>query len=131
MTTLFPKVQFIATSHSPFIIQSFEKESIIKLDESSEILSVDATQLSIEDIAELIQKIDMPQMSSKKIKMLETAKEYFEKLDLLEKNEISKDEVEKIKKELDKISALYDDNMAYVAFLQRKRLIVESNLCDL
>lgn len=31
LTTLFPKVQFIATSHSPFIIQSQTTESIIKL----------------------------------------------------------------------------------------------------
>jgi len=31
---LFPKVQFIATTHSPFIIQSIGENSLIKLDES-------------------------------------------------------------------------------------------------
>ena len=126
LITLFPKVQFIATTHSPFIIQSQKTKSIIKLDESNEPLDVDATEMSLEDISEFIQKIDTPQMSSKKINMLETAKEYFEKLELLEKNEISEEEIEIIKTRLDEVSALYDDNMAYVAFLERKRLLSES-----
>jgi len=128
LLSLFPKVQFIASSHSPFIIQSMSKNSIIKLDESSENLSVDARELSIEDIAENIQKIDLPQMSKHKQKMLKTAKEYFEKLDLLEKGGISQKEIEAIKIRLDEVSAIYDDNMAYVAFLERKRLISESKL---
>jgi predicted ATP-binding protein involved in virulence len=128
LTTLFPKVQFIATTHSPFIIQSQTSGSIIKLidDESIKPLSANATEMSIEDISEFIQKIPTPQMSSKKIEMLKTAKKYFEKLELLEKGNISKEEVAKIKDELDKVSALYDDNMAYVAFLERKKLISES-----
>jgi predicted ATP-binding protein involved in virulence len=126
LITLFPKVQFIATSHSPFIIQSLRSGSIIKLDESNEPLDVDATEMSLEDISEYIQKIDTPQMSSKKIKMLKTAKKYFDNLELLEKGEISQDKIKKIKDELDEVSALYDDNMAYVAFLERKRLISEN-----
>ncbi|MGB5792324.1 AAA family ATPase [Poseidonibacter sp.] len=128
LTLLFPKVQFIATSHSPFIIQSQTSGSIIKLDESNEPLSVNATELSIEDISEDIQNIQTPQMSSKKLEMLEVAKEYFDKLDLLEQGNISKEEVEVIKNRLDEVSAKYDDNMAYVAFLERKRLIIESKL---
>lgn len=128
LITLFPKVQFIATSHSPFIIQSQTSGSIIKLNDSSEPLSVDATELSIEDISEDIQNIPTPQMSSKKIEMLRVAKEYFDKLELLEKGDLSQEEIEIIKNRLDEVSALYDDNMAYVAFLQRKRLITESRL---
>lgn len=121
-------MQFIATSHSPFIIQSQTSGSIIKLNDSSEPLSVDATELSIEDISEDIQNIPTPQMSSKKIEMLRVAKEYFDKLELLEKGDLSQEEIEIIKNRLDEVSALYDDNMAYVAFLQRKRLITESRL---
>ncbi|MDQ7084492.1 MAG: AAA family ATPase [Sulfurovum sp.] len=126
LLSLFPKVQFIASSHSPFIIQSMERNSIIKLDESSESLSVDARELSIEDIAEDIQKIELPQMSKRKKEMLEVAKEYFEKLDLLEKGEKTEEEIDKIKNRLDEVTAIYDDNMAYVAFIERKRLISES-----
>ncbi len=128
LISLFPRVQFIATSHSPFIIQSIGKNSIIKLDESNETLSVDASTLSIEDISENIQNIPTPQMSSKKIEMLEVAKEYFDKLELLEKGDVSQEEIKIIKDRLDEVSAIYDDNMAYVAFLERKRLITESKL---
>jgi predicted ATP-binding protein involved in virulence len=128
LTTLFPKVQFIATSHSPFIIQTQTSGSIIKLDESNETLSVNATELSIEDISENIQNIPIPQMSAKKIEMLEVAKEYFDKLELLEKGDITQEEIAIIKNRLDEVSAIYDDNMAYVAFLERKRLITESKL---
>ncbi len=110
LLSLFPKVQFIATSHSPFIIQSMEKNSIIKLDESSQNLSIDARELSIEDIAEDIQKIDLPQMSKHKIEMLDTAKEYFEKLNLLEKGRITEEEVHTINTRLDEVSAIYDDD---------------------
>ena len=128
LTKLFPKVQFIATSHSPFIIQTQTSGSIIKLDESNETLSVNATQLSIDDISEEIQNIQNPQMSARKIEMLEVAKEYFDKLELLEKGDITQEEIDKIKNRLDEVSALYDDNMAYVAFLERKRLLTESKL---
>lgn len=128
LTSLFPKVQFIVTSHSPFIIQSQRSGSIIKLDESNEALSVDATELNIEDIAEDIQNIQNPQMSSRRKEMLDVAKEYFEKLELLENGELSVEEISIIKNRLDEVSALYDDNMAYVAFLERKRLITESKI---
>ena len=128
LTTLFPKVQFIATTHSPFIIQSQTASSIIKIDENTTPLKADATQMSLEDIAELIQKIPTPQMSLQKIKMFETAKEYFEKLDLLEKGELLQEEVKAVKDRLDEVSILFEDNMAYVAFLERKRLVTESKL---
>ncbi|HHH37891.1 MAG TPA: hypothetical protein ENK77_04680 [Epsilonproteobacteria bacterium] len=128
LTTLFPKVQFIATSHSPFIIQTQTSKSIIKLDQSNEALDVNATELSIEDIAEDIQQIATPQMSSRKIEMFKVANEYFDKLERLEKGDISQEEIDSIKNRLDEVSAIYDDNMAYVAFLERKRLITESKL---
>lgn len=128
LTTLFPKVQFIATSHSPSIIQTQTSQSIIKLDQSNKALDVNATQLSIEDITESIQNIDLPQMSAKKKEMLDVANEYFDKLEQLEKGDISQEEIEVIKNRLDEVSAIYDDNMAYVAFLERKRLLTESRL---
>lgn len=126
LKTLFPKVQFIATTHSPFIIQSMRSEEIVKLDDSNEPLHVDATMLSIEDIAEDIQKIDLTQMSNRKIQMLEVADKYLEKLELLDRDNIDSKEVQNIKNELDKLIEPFEDNMAYVAFLRRKRLVKEN-----
>lgn len=128
LKTLFPKVQFIATTHSPFIIQSMRNEEIIKLDESNEPLHVDATMLSIEDIAENIQKIDLPQMSNRKVQMLKVADEYLALLEKLESKEIESSTVEKIKKKLDELIEPFEENMAYVAFLRRKRILAEAKL---
>jgi len=120
----FPKVQFIFSSHSPFVIQSMQKNEIIKLSENNQLLGTDATLLSIEDISEKIQDIELPQISKRKSEMLKVADKY---LDLLEKleNKSDNEELENIKKELDKLIEPFEDNMAYVAFLRRKRLLRE------
>ncbi|MEA2018029.1 MAG: AAA family ATPase, partial [Campylobacterota bacterium] len=129
LTELFPKVQFIATTHSPFIIQSIGENSIIKLNDiSSDILSVDATKLSIDDIAEDIQSITTPQISKRKSDMLNAADKYFAILEKFENDEVDKKEVEKYKIQLDELLEPFEDNMAYVAFLRRERLLVDNNL---
>lgn len=128
LKTLFPKVQFIATTHSPFIIQSMGREEIIKLDISEEPLDVDASMLSIEDIAEKIQRIDLPQMSRRKEEMLKIADEYLSLLEKLENKEIEESILNETKKKLDELLEPFEDNMAYVAFLKRKRLQAETNL---
>jgi predicted ATP-binding protein involved in virulence len=125
---LFPKVQFIATSHSPFIIQSMNENSIIKLGKYNSILSIDATLLSIDDIAEDIQNIELPQVSKRKSDMLEVADKYFDLLERLGNSTATKEEVESYKIKLDELLEPFEDNMAYVALLRRKRLITESKL---
>ncbi|PKG40365.1 AAA family ATPase [Psychromonas sp. Urea-02u-13] len=121
----FPKIQFIVTTHSPFIIQSLKTDEVLNLD-GGEV--IDPFMKSIDDIAEEVQQIEIPQMSNKKKAMLTCANEYFDKLDELEKSNVTEDQILEIKNRLDEISALYEDNMAYVAFLERKRLITESKL---
>ncbi|MGL5052228.1 MAG: AAA family ATPase [Cetobacterium sp.] len=124
---LFPNIQFIASSHSPFIIQSMNKKEIISLDEN-DILLANGTEMSIEDISENIMHVKLPQQSKRKLDMLNAANEYFDILEKLESNEINESEVEKLKEKLDELSEPYEDNMAYVAFLKRKRLLSEVKL---
>lgn len=124
---LFPNIQFIASSHSPFIIQSMNKKEIISLDEN-DILLANGTEMSIEDISENIMHVNLPQQSKRKLDMLNAANEYFDILEKLENNEINESEVEKLKEKLDELSEPYEDNMAYVAFLKRKRLLSEAKL---
>ena len=127
---LFPLVQFIASTHSPFVIQSMEHNSIIRLsDEGINNLSIDTSMLSIDDITEDIQKIDLPQVSKRKRKMLEVADEYLAKLEKAESENITDKELEILKLELDKLIEPFEDNMAYVAFLRRKQLRL-SNATD-
>ena len=72
----FPKIQFICTSHSPFIIQSLEAGELRTLDPGGPQL-LEYANRSIEDIAEEIQKVDVPQQSLKARELAEATEKYF------------------------------------------------------
>lgn len=87
---LFPKVQFICATHSPFIIQSLEEDELIILDsdyENHKPSADDYSGESIEDIAEDLMGVEMPQYSDKKIKMYEAAEQFYTALDAAKTNE--------------------------------------------
>lgn len=122
---VFPKVQFIATTHSPFIIQSLEEGELRNLDEVNNInKSVDYSKMSIEDITEDVMGVAMPQWSEKKTAMFEAAKKYYEALNDLEKSQ-DDDEIEKLKNKMDELTKPFADDIAYMAFLERKRAVTE------
>lgn len=112
---LFPKVQFICATHSPFIIQSLEPGELITLDT---ILDEEYSGQSIEDIAEDIMNVPIVQYSEKKVKMYKAAQDYFNAL----KAASSEEELQKLKEQLDVLSAEYSDNPAYNAWMQQKYL---------
>ena len=56
----FPRLQFIATSHSPFIVQSLNGGAVINLD-SEDYSPETPSEQSIEDVAENIMGVDRPQ----------------------------------------------------------------------
>ncbi|MFJ7732303.1 hypothetical protein ACIQXF_10460 [Lysinibacillus sp. NPDC097231] len=62
--------------------------------------------------------------------MYDAANEYFHVLSTLEKPNISNEQVQLLKQKLDELSLPYTDNIAYYAFLQQKRLIVEEKRKD-
>ena len=112
---LFPKVQFICATHSPFIIQSLEPGELIALDT---ILDEAYSGQSIEDIAEDIMDVPIVQYSEKKVKMYQAADAYFKAL----KGASSEEELQALKEKLDVLSAEYSDNPAYNAWMQQKYL---------
>ena len=112
---LFPKVQFICATHSPFIIQSLEPGELITLDS---ILDEVYSGQSIEDIAEDIMNVPLAQYSEKKVKMYKAAEEYFQAL----KKASSENELQDLKEKLDVLSAEYSDNPAYNAWMQQRYL---------
>lgn len=113
LKNLFPKVQFICATHSPFIIQSLEPGELITLDT---ILDEEYSGQSIEDIAEDIMNVPIAQYSDKKVKMYKAAEEYFYALN----QGTSEKELQELKKRLDVLSAQYSDNPAYNAWMQQK-----------
>ena len=116
LKTLFPKIQFVCATHSPFIIQSLEPGELIVLDKLEEVDEYSGQ--SIEDIAEKIMDVSMPQYSEKKEKMYRAAEEYFRALD----NSQNQDELQALKKRMDVLAAEYSDNPAYGALLKQKYL---------
>ena len=112
---LFPRIQFVCATHSPFIIQSLEPGELIALDTT---LDEDYSGQSIEDIAEDIMRVPIPQYSERKRKMYEAAREYY---DALEKS-TSRESLQKLKEKLDVLSSEYSDNPAYAALMKQKYL---------
>lgn len=70
----FPNVQFIATTHSPFIIQSMKPGELINLDPDE---FAEYSDKSIEDISENVMGVDLPQKSQRYQEMMKAAEEYF------------------------------------------------------
>ena len=77
LKTTFPQVQFITTTHSPFLIQETENRQLIKLENSAIDLIGQGNNLSIEDIAEEYQEVENPQWSRTRQTMFEVAERYY------------------------------------------------------
>jgi predicted ATP-binding protein involved in virulence len=79
LKTTFPLIQFVCTTHSPFIIQSIEQGELRSLD-LEDTQSLEYANQSIEDIAEDIQQVEVPQQSLKARKLDVATARYFELL---------------------------------------------------
>jgi predicted ATP-binding protein involved in virulence len=111
----FPAIQFVCTSHSPFIIQSISPGELRSLDvEDSQPLQY-ANQ-SIEDIAEDIQLVEMPQQSLKAQQLAQATERYFALL----QNQDAADSEEIATAEADYRQALepFSDDPGLTAFLK-------------
>lgn len=87
---LFPKCQFIATTHSPFVIQATDRNAIISIDREDK-PSPSNNGNSIEDIVEHIQGVRIPQRSKRAEELSEAAQHYFS---LLKRNNDTPEDVD-------------------------------------
>lgn len=119
----FPKVQFVATTHSPFIIQSlYGREDCLLWDlEKHQPLEIGSK--SIEDIAEDQQGVEIPQQSRRFLEMEKAAEEYYHVLKQIPST--SEEKKQQLKQRLDELLFPYSDDPAYQAFLKMERLAVE------
>ncbi len=123
----FPNIQFIATTHSPFIIQETKEGELFRMLLNNRLNIGGADEYSLEDIAEYLQNVQDPAWSIKKKTMYEAAKEYFELLERM-KPDTSTAELESIRERLNILGKAYSDNVAYTAFLEQKRSLIENKL---
>jgi predicted ATP-binding protein involved in virulence len=120
----FPKIQFVATTHSPFIIQEMEDGEVFKINDTADGILDElkgVNKLGIEDIAEDVQDVDSPNMSLKREEMFEAAENYYQLLEKTE-GERNPEELQKLKDALDELSERYSDDVAYYAFLKQERI---------
>ena len=122
----FPRLQFVATSHSPFIVQSANPGGVINLDTETETETPETpSEQSIEDVVENIMGVAQPQRSKRFHDMVDAAEQYFR---VIESCEEDKDPrvVRKLRERLDELEEPFADNPAYVAFLRLQRSAKDS-----
>lgn len=113
----FPSLQFITTTHSPFVIQSLRPGQLINLDPATG--ESEFADNSIEDIAEFVMGIKMPQKSKRYQEMMSVAEEYFR---LLRQGEPETEaERANLKRKLDELSAPFSEDPAFMALLKLER----------
>lgn len=115
---LFPSCQFIATTHSPFVIQSVDRQLVQELTKrgSKPVDQIDSNAL--EDIVEEIQDIEMPQRGKRAEELHKAAKIYFS---LLQEKEPDENQLQKAEQTYRIASEPFSSNPAINALLQAEK----------
>lgn len=116
LRTTFPEIQFIASTHSPFLIQEtgIDQLIILKNNEVSKISS--GVNLSIEDIAEELQDVNNPQWSKSRQEMFDVASKYYKALK-------EGTDTPELKKELDEAMKPFALDTAFYAIIEQEKII--------
>jgi len=109
LRTTFPALQFIATTHSPFLIQSLRSGDELVMLQGQPVSSVD--ELPIEEIARGIQGVERPEVSVRYQQMKAAARSYLETLE--EASGAPADKLEDYRRRLADEIAPYADNPAF------------------
>jgi predicted ATP-binding protein involved in virulence len=115
LRTTFPNVQFIATTHSPFVLQSLRPGELINLDPDE---FGEYADKSIEDIAENVMGVDVPQKSERYRQMMNVAEAYFR---LLREPGAIAANVDLMEQRLNELAAPFSDDPAFQALLKLER----------
>lgn len=121
----FPKIQFVGTTHSPFIIQSLPPGETVRLINLDNPQADDFANKSVEDISEDVQGVQLPQRSQRYLEMLRTAEEYYRLL--REASDASEEEKRRLSERLDRLSLPFSDDPAYQALLHFERVAAGLN----
>jgi len=118
LRTTFPNIQFICTTHSPFLIQALHSsEELIMLDGCP---PAELANKTIEDIAVGIMDVNSPEVSERYSEMKGLATDYLKMLN--EAAKAPEDKLSEYKERLADSLAPYADNPAFQAFLEMQRV---------
>ena len=116
LLSVFPKLQFVVASHSPFLLQSaFEHGIVVDVATGQPVSPGDP---SIEDIAENVMGVEQPQRSRRFLDMKELAQKY---LELLETPTHTPEQKAVLKQQLDEALAVFANDPAAAAWLEQRR----------
>jgi len=115
LRTTFPNIQFVTTTHSPFIIQSLKPGELINLDPDE---FAEYSGKSIEDISENVMGVDLPQKSKRYLDMMTAAEEYFT---LLRQPSTDRTLLASVEARLKELSVPFSDDPAFQALLKLER----------
>lgn len=119
LRTIFPQIQFILTTHSPFVVQTLRPGELILLDD--EILDPgDYSNRGLEEVAIKVMGIEDPNVVPHYTRMLDAAREYFSLLNDIDTGDAAR--VAQLKERLNEIVAPFPDEPAYRAFLEMQRV---------
>ena len=111
---LFRSCQFIGTTHSPFVIQAVDRDKVQNADKQKPVQLGEGAN-SIEDIAEAVQEVPMPQRSVRAERLSEAAQRYFS---LLKSDDAAPEAVRQAEQEYRRASEPFTDNPAAHALLK-------------
>lgn len=115
LKSTFPKIQFFAATHSPFIIQSLQPGELVDLDGRQ----AEYADKSIEDIAEQQMGVPVPQRSERYLQMKAAAEDYYRVLE--QAKAAPREQLQALEQRLDELSAPFSSDVAYHAFLEMER----------
>ncbi len=113
----FPKVQFITTTHSVFIMQTLEESNLLPI-EGQPVSSLG--NLGIETIAKGLMNVERPEVSPKYHEQVEVAKDYLETLE--EAKDAPEEKLAQYMERLSEGIGPYAHNPAFQAILEMERL---------
>ena len=114
----FPEIQFIVTSHSPFLLQAaFEFGKVIDMPSGK---FVDPGDPSFEDITETVMHVAQPQRGRHFLELKELARQFYE---LLDQPTHSAEEEAAVKRRLDDALAVFANDPASAAWLEQRRIV--------
>ena len=111
----FPNIQFITTTHSPFIVQSLKNNELIDLEGKE--MTDDYEKIGLEEIVEGEMGVKDAQKSKRFLKMKNVADKYYN-LILEGKDNNDLNEINRIKNELETLLIPFYDDPAYVTYLE-------------
>lgn len=113
---LFPACQFIASTHSPFIVQAVEAHQLQSLGPLEPL--PDFTDKGIDEIAFKVMHVRNPEVSRRYLEMLDAAKEFYAAA--YGAKQASNVDREALRRRLHELSSRFARNPAFQAFLELK-----------